>query len=200
MSRTLGAAAEKVKRYGSMHMLTRLAMAGLLAGSLALGASPVWGQTNNTNNNNNNTTGGFTPAGVIISPEGVLRVKPFTDRTGDLTRTRIAESRARLAPALAKGSPLRKISLPRLEAALAECVATGKEPGDEMKALAGLTRVQYVFYYPESKDIVIAGPAEGFFTDFTGRWLRRCVRFPLGAKQRMKLPFRLIRRRKAWRV
>src|SRR5262249_31133577 len=33
----------------------------------------------------------------------------------------------------------------------------------------GLTRVQFVFYYPETKDIVIAGPAEGWMTDPAGR-------------------------------
>jgi hypothetical protein len=38
-----------------------------------------------------------------------------------------------------------------------------------MKYLAGLTRVQYVFYYPDTKDIVIAGPAEGWFPDLSGR-------------------------------
>src|SRR4051812_5735650 len=130
---------------------------------------------NNANNNNNNTANAgvvnISPAGVIISAEGVLRVKQFMDRTGDLTRTRMAESKARLGAELAKVSPLRKISLPRLEAAIAERLAAGKEPTDEMKALAGLTRLQYVFYYPETKDIVIAGPAEGFFADFTGRLL-----------------------------
>jgi len=164
----------------------RFAVAVLVAGMLAASATSVWAQANNTNttnnnntntnnNNNTNTTNNgvvnISPAGVIISPEGVLRVKQFTDRSGDLTRTRIAESKARLGAELAKVSPLRKISLQRLEAAVAERLAAGKEPTDEMKALAGLTRVQYVFYYPESKDIVIAGPAEGFFADFTGRLL-----------------------------
>ena len=31
-----------------------------------------------------------------------------------------------------------------------------------MKHLAGLTRIEYVFYYPETQDIVIAGPAEAW--------------------------------------
>ncbi len=34
-----------------------------------------------------------------------------------------------------------------------------------MQFLAGLTRLQYVFYYPETKDIVLAGPAEGWALD-----------------------------------
>ena len=35
--------------------------------------------------------------------------------------------------------------------------------------LAGLLRVHYVFFYPDSGDIVIAGPAEGWTTDPSGR-------------------------------
>ena len=34
-----------------------------------------------------------------------------------------------------------------------------------MRYLAGLLRVHYVFFYPDSGDIVIAGPAEGWTTD-----------------------------------
>jgi hypothetical protein len=174
-----------------MQGLRLFAFAALMAGTLSLGTAPAWGQlnganganganggganTNNTNNvNNNNTNTGSlanAPAGVIISTEGLLRVRSLTDSSGELTRARMAEARVRLGTAAAKGSPMRKISLPRLEAAIAECIAIGKQPTDEMKALAGLTRVQYVFYYPESKDIVIAGPAEGFFPDFQGRLL-----------------------------
>jgi len=143
-----------------------------LTAVLCAATAPAWGQnnTNNTNNANNNAVGNL-PAGVIISPDGILRVTKVTDRSGELTKARLAESRARLGAAAAKGSPLRKISLQRLEAAVAERLASGKEPTDEMKALAGLTRVQYVFYYPETKDIVIAGPAEGVFQDFAGRLL-----------------------------
>jgi Protein of unknown function (DUF1598) len=140
---------------------------GLATGMLGLCAPSAWAQQNNQNNGSS----ALAPAGVIISADGVLRVKQFTDRTGDLTRTRIAESKARLGAEVTKTSPLRKISLQRLEAAVAERLAAGKEPTDEMKALAGLTRLQYVFYYPDTKDIVIAGPAEGFFPDFTGRLL-----------------------------
>jgi hypothetical protein len=147
---------------------------GLAAGWWFCAVAVVCGQTTNTTNNtgtnqNNQGVAPFAPAGVMISPEGLLRVKQFTDRTGELTRARIAEARSRLPGDLAKGSPLRKISLQRLEKAIAQQLAAGKGPTEEMKNLAGLTRLQYVFYYPETKDIVIAGPAEGYFTDFAGR-------------------------------
>jgi len=49
-----------------------------------------------------------------------------------------------------------------LEAAIADCDKKGKVLPDEVNYLAGLQRVQYVFVYPDQKDIVIAGPAEGW--------------------------------------
>jgi hypothetical protein len=64
---------------------------------------------------------------------------------------------------------MRKISLNRLEAALKQRQDNGMPASEEMKHLAGLTRVQFVFYYPDTKDIVIAGPAEGWMTDPAGR-------------------------------
>ena len=60
------------------------------------------------------------------------------------------------------------MSLNRLEAAINERLANGQKPTDEMRYLAGLTRVQYVFFIPKAKDIVIAGPAEGWAPDPVG--------------------------------
>ena len=138
----------------------------LVAGSLV---PPVHAQNNNNNQNNNTVVVGTLPAGVLVSPEGVLRVKQFADKTGQLAKLRAAEARAKLGAVLARPSELRKVSLTRLEAAMAERLANGQAPTEEMKNLAGLTRLQYVFYYPESKEIVVAGPAEGFMADAAGR-------------------------------
>lgn len=105
-------------------------------------------------------------AGVSIDPDGVLRHQVFTDPTGMLTRERIASAKAVLPPEVARPSKLRKISLNRLEKAI---VDNGGVPTDEMRYLAGLLRLRYVFFYPETKDIVIAGPAEGWRFDLAGR-------------------------------
>ena len=143
--------------------------AALCTGVAVLGwltacSSPVQAQ-----NNGGGAFAGQLPAGVMVSPDGVLRVKTFSDKTGQLGKKRLAEARARLGADLAKPSESRKISLNRLEAALIERAARGEQPTEEMKYLAGLTRLQYVFFYPDTKDIVIAGPAEGFMQDPSGR-------------------------------
>jgi hypothetical protein len=111
----------------------------------------------------------FQSAGVYVDAEGVLHMKVVSDPTGQLTRQRLSEAKAALRPDLARPSKLRKVSLNRLEAALAEQIAKGAGPTDDMKYLAGLTRLQYVFFYPDTRDIVIAGPAEGYVHDLAGR-------------------------------
>ncbi len=51
------------------------------------------------------------------------------------------------------------MSLTRLERAAQLRLAAGKPLTEAMRVLAGLQRVQYVFVYPESGDLVLAGPA-----------------------------------------
>ena len=105
-------------------------------------------------------------AGIDVDATGVLRVRQFDPR---LMKQRLDAARANADADVMQPSKLRKISLHRLEAALEQRLAAGQQPSDEMRALAGLTAVEYVFYYPDTKDIVIAGPAEGFFADPTER-------------------------------
>ena len=115
--------------------------------------------------------GAFTPAGVEIDAEGVLRARIFQDATGDLTRQRFAAARQTLAADLQKPSELRKVSLTRLEAAIAKRLADGQPIDEAMRNLAGLTQITHVFFYPETRDIVVAGPAEGFYMDASGRMI-----------------------------
>ncbi len=121
-------------------------------------------------------------AGIDVDATGVLRVKQFDPR---LAQQRLAAARAHGDANVMRPSELRKISLNRLEAAISEQLAAGQGISDEMKALAGLTSVQYVFFYPETNDIVIAGPAEGFFADPTERSDRNEHGSPDGAARRL---------------
>lgn len=108
-------------------------------------------------------------AGVYVDSEGVLRKRVFEDPSGQLMQERIRASRAELDADISKPSPMRKVSLNRLEAELAKRLAEGLPPTFEMQYLAGLTRLSYVFLYPETGDVVVAGPAEGWTTDLSGR-------------------------------
>ena len=142
----------------------------------ANGGNANGGNANGGNANGGNAAngggggfGGGGAAGVIVDPTGVLKMRVTEDPNGQLTFRRRQEAMGRLPANLVQQTPLRKISLNKLEEAIAARAANGQQPTDEMKYLAGLTRAQYVFFYPETNDIVLAGPAEGFMPDVSGR-------------------------------
>jgi hypothetical protein len=88
------------------------------------------------------------------------------DPGGQVARQRIASAKASMPPELTRSSKLRKVSLTRLEKAILD---NGGVPTEVMRYLGGLQRVRFVFCYPESGEVVIAGPAEGWITDVAGR-------------------------------
>ncbi len=108
-------------------------------------------------------------AGVYVDSDGVLRKQVYEDPDGQLMRARVAAAKAELPDDVAAPSKLRKVSLARLERALAERVDQDLPPTPDIAYLAGLTRVTHVFIYPDSGDLVLAGPAEGWTTDLSGR-------------------------------
>jgi Protein of unknown function (DUF1598) len=97
--------------------------------------------------------------GVWVDADGVLRNRQV-DETDKVRAAR--EAMLAPVPADARALGLRKVSLRRLEAAIADHLKSGKPLDDEMKYLAGLQHIQYVFVYPELGDIVLAGPGEGW--------------------------------------
>lgn len=105
-------------------------------------------------------------AGVDVDAAGVLKVRQFDPR---LAQQRLAAARQNENSNLMQASKLRKVSLNRLEKAVAAAHESGQPLSDEIRGLAGLTAVEYVFFYPDTNDIVIAGPSEGFVADPTER-------------------------------
>jgi len=110
-------------------------------------------------------------AGVVVDAQGVLRTQAAADP--GLNKERRQAVIDALPGDLRKSVPLRKVALSRLEAELTKRIADGRGIPDELAKLAGLTRVHYVFVYPAEDDtpgeIVLAGPAEPWFTDAVGR-------------------------------
>ncbi|WP_145058831.1 DUF1598 domain-containing protein [Adhaeretor mobilis] len=108
-------------------------------------------------------------SGVAVDADGVLRRVAATDATGQLMQLRARQARTQLEADLQRPSKLRKVSLTRLGRLIDKSIAEGHGPDETMQHLAGLTRVQYVFFYPETNDIVVAGPAEAWVETETGR-------------------------------
>src|SRR3954470_10997541 len=138
-------------------------LSALLCVAASLTAQSAWAQ------GGGGTIGTGASSGVVVDADGVLRRVTANDPTGDLARQRAQEAILKLDRNVAHRSPLRKISLTRLDRVMKDRLASGAAIDDTMKNLAGLTRVEYVFCYPASGDIVIAGPAEAWGQAPSGR-------------------------------
>ncbi|HTQ38722.1 MAG TPA: DUF1598 domain-containing protein [Pirellulales bacterium] len=149
-----------------------LLIAGLGTATLREAAAQTTGGTTiNINNTTNTGTGtGSTTfpsvlvpgvvGGVSVNVDGVLKQQDATQREQVLDARRKALQQ--VPGDLNQPTKLRMISLRKLDEAIQHCAQTGQPLPDDIRYLAGLQRVQYVFVFPEQHDVVLAGPAEGW--------------------------------------
>ena len=112
------------------------------------------------------------PGGVYVDAEGVLRqlAAPTTLTNSLLTERRnVARASDFHQRDPRRPSDLRMVSLPRLERQMMIRSAFGESPTQTMRHLAGLREIRYLFVYPDSGDLVIAGPAGDWQHDADGR-------------------------------
>jgi hypothetical protein len=107
--------------------------------------------------------------GVYVDAEGVMRRMKKVENADFLTEERLAAMHDLVSVDVRRSSPLRKISLPRLEREIQIRLASGQPLDEEMLVLAGLKRVQYIMAYPETGDLVLAGPASDWKLDAESR-------------------------------
>jgi hypothetical protein len=104
--------------------------------------------------------------GVYVDAEGLLH-NIDADTAGKLRDVR--QQALQDVPAdLSAYAPLRKVSLARLSDAIRAHVENNTPLTEDVLYLAGLQRIEYVLIYPETQDIVLAGPAEGWRNDKQG--------------------------------
>jgi hypothetical protein len=111
------------------------------------------------------------PGGVLVDASGMLKQKAHSDSTRNLVTKRGAAPlvAAATSNSARQASTLRYVSLPRLEREMARRQAAHRSFDPAMLTLAGLRRVRYVFVYPETGDLVLAGPAGDWSVDKDGR-------------------------------
>ena len=149
--------------------------------------------------------------GVSIDARGIV-TNVQIDELNRLKRER-AEALQPVPGDLKARVEMRKVSLRQLEAAIAEHRTNGTPISDDMRYLAGLQRIQYVFVYPEHNDIVLAGPGEGWKVESARRSRRRHHQPPRAVARRPARgpaldssragpasPARSIPRPRAWRA
>ena len=108
------------------------------------------------------------PAGVWIDSTGTLK-QIKRDRSGRLEKYRRSTRNMASDKSELPESQLRKISLSRLETELQRRAATGQKLTPDLQHLAGIYELKYVMLYPETGDVVIAGPAGPWDFDRDGR-------------------------------
>ncbi len=106
--------------------------------------------------------------GVSIDARGMLR---DTRSLSEEERLKLIQQEAVGQPGaegVASTSKMRKVSLKRLELLVQKHHQAGEELPADVAHLAGLTSVQYIIFDPASKDVILAGPAEGWVQLPTG--------------------------------
>ncbi len=117
----------------------------------------------NNNNQNNN-------AGILINAQGIVAPGFTADSSSKLDRKRRQALAAKTLPDdLNRASECRKVSLVALEQAVAQAQEKGEKLSDDLRCLAGLQRVDFLFVDVNTKDLILAGPADGFAPDASGR-------------------------------
>lgn len=112
----------------------------------------------------NNRLGGV--GGVRVDAAGAIQ-RLDVDALQRLAKER-ADALVAADADLTKPAAMRKVSLRKLEEAIAKNLQDGNPIPEEVKLLAGLQQIQYVFVYPEQQDVVLAGFGEGWKVDPRG--------------------------------
>ena len=101
-------------------------------------------------------------AGIHVDPNGLLTRIAVADTSGRLQELNQIVAAGNDNADITRRSRLRLVSLARLEQEVARRLDAGEPLPADIRHLAGLQQVRFVFTYPETGDIVIGGPAEGF--------------------------------------
>lgn len=127
--------------------------------------------------------------GVSIDAQGVVR-QPSDEERREL-RQEIERRLVAVPQELDNAGPaLRRISLRQLEKAIQDARRNGGELPEEVRYLAGLQRVQYVLVYPEHKDVVLIGQAEGWRTNEQGHVVGKTTGQPVLQLEDLAVAFR----------
>lgn len=108
--------------------------------------------------------------GILIDADGVLHARELKRADPTLAEAaRKAFLAENLEGHLISWSDRRHVSLTRLERECERRLAAGEPLGTDLQHLAGLQRIDFLFADPGRREIILAGPAEGFCPDASGR-------------------------------
>ncbi len=117
-------------------------------------------------------------AGVFVDAHGALK-RVQRSALADASQLQTDMIRDSGNRDLNRVAALRKISLTRLERNLQRIAAQGQQPTDSMQYLAGLQRIEFVLFCPETNEIIIAGPAGPMATAADGQRINSDTKQPV---------------------
>ena len=107
--------------------------------------------------------------GIRIDASGLVERAPVrAGSTRDL-RAELLEVAKSLPADINRVSPLRRVSLSKLDRELSRLVSEGVSIPPELRYVAGLTSISAIAIVDDGSDVIIAGPAEGFAPGRDGR-------------------------------
>ncbi|MDR2438584.1 MAG: DUF1598 domain-containing protein [Planctomycetaceae bacterium] len=110
--------------------------------------------------------GGSVVGGVEIDVEGLVKTTPKN------TMENIGKNLSKLLEPIPTGlnekTPIRKISLKKLNAQICQTIENHEEFSDSVRYLGGLTAIRYIVVVPEENDIILVGPSEAWQADTYG--------------------------------
>jgi hypothetical protein len=109
------------------------------------------------------------PGGVYVDSAGLMKRMSLAAGGRDLASARNMALQWNGNRDICRKSIMRKVSLTRLERLVQLRWAYGQKPTEAMQTFAGMNRIQYVLVYPQTGDIVLAGPAGDWKVDAEGR-------------------------------
>ncbi len=121
----------------------------------------------------------YNVGGICIDAQGMLRDTRLLSQD---ERLKLIKQEAVGKPgseALASPSPLRKVSLKRVQQAVQKLHRAGQTLPADLEYLAGLTAIQYILFDPKSRDVILLGPAEGWTQLPTGEVVGETTRRPV---------------------
>jgi hypothetical protein len=125
---------------------------------------------NNPGGGNQNGGNGQFPGGILINPKGMVEQTIIQPGSGaDLQKQLKRAASQKLDASVNQRSELRKVSLKLLELEIENQLESATPLRDDIRHLAGLTRIDFVVITDDGQDIIIAGPAEGFASIRGGR-------------------------------
>lgn len=102
------------------------------------------------------------PYGVHVNARGMMLRQSSEEHQTMLSSLGLQARQADLNVDVAKRSDLRLVSLTRLEHAVTRRLSEGESITETMAQMAGLSQIKHILIFPESREIVIGGPAEGW--------------------------------------